>query len=231
MSASEVPLHLGLIIDGNRRWAKAKGLPTFEGHRRGLEGLKKIIDEAFDLGVDYVTVYVFSKENWNRTKEEVAYLMDLVTRTFLKDAKSYIKRNIKINILGRRENVPKKVLSAIDSIQADSKDNTGKTVSFCFNYGGLDEITDAVKRVVKSGIKSEEITDQTIMENLYHPEVPPIDFMIRTSGEARLSNFMLARMAYAELYFEEKNWPDFTKADLQKALDEFARRNRRFGGN
>ncbi len=225
------PRHLGLIIDGNRRWAKANGLPTLEGHRKGIGNLKTIVAEAFNSGVKYVSVYVFSVENWNRTQEEVSYLMNLIAKTFANDTKEFIEQGVKIKVLGSEENVPKKIQKIIDSVEEDSKNNTKGTLAFCFNYSGLQEITDAVKKIIQSDTRAEDVTEETLMNSLYSPEIPAVDFMVRTSGEQRISNFMLPRMAYAELYFVDKHWPDFTKADLTAALSEFARRNRRFGGN
>ena len=225
------PTHLGLILDGNRRWAKEQGLPTLEGHRRGYDNLKTIARHAFDRGVKYVSAYIFSTENWNRAKEEVDYLMNLAMKIAVSDAKELIKENIKIVVLGVEDKVSPKLIQAWRDAEEDSKNNTGGTLALCFNYGGTRELTDAVRKIVTSGIHSEEITESTLTEHLYHPEVPDIDLMIRTSGEQRISNFMLWRIKYAELYFEQKHWPAMTTDDLDMALDDFASRNRRFGGN
>lgn len=226
-----IPKHLGLVIDGNRRWARERNLPTLEGHRVGLENFKELARFAFNSGVQYVSAYVFSTENWDRTKEEVDYLMGLVVKTLKKEMKSLIKENIKIVILGDRsdEKVPKKVADAIREVEEASKNKTGGTLAFCFNYGGLQEIADAIKQIVKKGIDASNISKQTLLENLYHPEIPPVDFMVRTSGEERISNFMLPRLAYAELYFSKKYWPDFTEKDLEVALEDYANRQRRHG--
>lgn len=223
------PKHLGLILDGNRRWAESKGLPKLEGHRQGYENLKDIARTAFELGIKFVSVYAFSTENWNRTKEEISYLMNMATKIATNDAKGLIKENIKIVVLGVADKVPKKVLATWRKVEEDSKNNTGGTLVLCFNYGGLREITDAIRSIVRQGIVEDEVSEATLMQNLYHPEIPAIDFMIRTSGEMRISNFMLPRMAYAELYFSEKTWPEFTKTDLKKALNEYTRRQRRYG--
>lgn len=226
-----IPRHLGLILDGNRRWAKSKGLPTLEGHRQGYENLKDISRQAFNIGVQYVSAYIFSTENWNRTKEEVDYLMKLAMKIATKDARELIKENIKIIVLGIEDKVSPQLIKAWREAEEDSKNNTGGTLALCFNYGGLREITDAVKKIVQSGKPADEINEQTISDNLYHPELPPVDFMIRTSGEMRTSNFMLWRLAYSELYFTPVHWPAFDKTELLKALEEYASRNRRFGGN
>lgn len=226
-----VPKHLGLILDGNRRWARSRGLPTLEGHRKGYENLKTIAREAFDLGVQYVSAYIFSTENWSREKEEVDYLMNLAMRIATKDAKQLIKENIRIVVLGIEDKVPPKLIKAWREAEEDSKNNTGGTLALCFNYGGLSEITDAVKKLVNSGVRAEDVSEDLIAQNLYHPDIPAVDFMVRTSGEQRISNFMLWRIAYAELYFADCHWPAFDKGELDKALEEYSRRNRRFGGN
>lgn len=226
-----VPQHIGLILDGNRRWAREKGLPTLEGHRKGYENLKTVARAAFDRGVEYVSAYIFSTENWSRTKEEVDYLMNLAMTIATKDAKKLIKENIKIVVLGIEEKVPPKLVKAWRETEEASKHNTGGTLALCFNYGGHQEIADAVKSLIASGIYADEVTPEVVAKNLYHPEIPPVDFMVRTSGEQRISNFMLWRMAYAEMYFANVHWPAFDVAQLDEALAEFACRSRRFGGN
>lgn len=225
----KVPAHLGLILDGNRRWAKAHDLPTLEGHSKGYENLKTIGRAAFDAGVEYVSAYVFSTENWNRSKEEVGYLMKLVVKIVSKDLAEFIDNNIRVVFLGSRDRVPKAVLQAMQKAEQSSAQNTGGTLALCFNYGGQQEIADAVRTMAHDGVDVTQATSENIANYLYEPSIPPVDFMIRTSGEMRISNFMLWRMAYAELYFADKHWPEFTPADLQDALNEYARRQRRFG--
>ena len=225
------PNHLGLILDGNRRWAKENGLPSLEGHRRGYENLKTVAREAFNKGVHCVSAYIFSTENWNRGKEEVDYLMNLAMKIAVKDAKQLIKENIKIVVLGIEEKVPEKLIQAWREAEEDSKNNTGGVLALCFNYGGMREISDAVKKIIQSGVDASEVNPELIEQNLYHPELPPVDFMIRTSGEQRISNFMLWRMAYAEMYFAAEHWPDFGKEELNIALEDYISRNRRFGAN
>lgn len=231
MSEFNVPQHLGLILDGNRRWARAQGLPTLEGHRKGYENLKTIARRAFNSGVRFVSAYIFSIENWNRTKEEVDYLMNLAIKMAQRDLRELIDENIKIVVLGIEDRVPKKVIEAWRKAEEDSKGNTGGVLALCFNYGGLREITEAVKGIIQKGVAAENVTDSLVAQHLYHPEIPSVDLMIRTSGEQRISGFMLPRMAYTELYFSPKSWPDFTVEDLHKALAEYASRSRRFGGN
>lgn len=228
---STLPRHIGLILDGNRRWASAQGLRTLDGHKKGYENLKDIAQVCFDKGIPFVSAFVFSTENWNRSKEEVGYLMDLAVKVATKDTKELVDNNIRIMMMGSREGVPKKVLDAFDHVVAESAQNTGGTLSLCFNYGGHKEITDAMRRVIDDGLRADEITDESITQRLYCSEVPEIDFLIRTSGEQRISNFMLWRIAYAELYFTDCHWPAFDTTELDNALAEFARRSRRFGGN
>lgn len=226
-----LPRHVGFIIDGNRRWARDHNLPTLEGHKRGAENLKAVAKHAFDLGVEFVSAYVFSTENWKRTQEEVDYLMKLTLKFALNDTKELHKENIKIVILGSEESVPTNVLKELRKVEEESRNNTRGTLAVCFNYGAQQEIVDAFKNIMAAGIGPDSLTPEVVGENLYHPEVPPLDYMIRTSGEQRISNFMLWRMAYTELYFTNKHWPDFDTIEFEKALEEYKIRNRRFGGN
>lgn len=220
-------LHLGFIVDGNRRWAKERNLPTLKGHMKGLEKVEAIIEELSKTGeVDYASFYLFSTENWNRSKEEVAYLMKLLLQKISGLAKKMAKNNIKCLIFGSEENVPAKILKALKEAEETTKDCTSMTVCICFNYGGKLEISDAVNRALKKG---EKITPETIEQNLYHPEVPACDMIIRTSGEERISGFMLWRAAYAEFMFLNKYWPDIDAVDVETILDEYKNRNRRFG--
>ena len=220
---SDIPQHVGLILDGNRRWAKAKGLPTLEGHRQGAEVFKTIALAAFRRDIKFVSAYVFSNENWSRTKEEVGYLMGLVVKATEKYLKDFDKAGIKILIAGRRENLPEKVLKAIERTETSTRGNSKGTLVLCFNYGGREEIVDAVNSLEGPA------TVEGISAALYAPEAPDIDLLIRTSGEQRTSGFMLWRAAYAELYFASKHWPDFTEEDLDVALADYASRDRRFG--
>lgn len=224
-----VPTHLGLILDGNRRWAKSRGLPTVEGHRRGYETLKTIADTAFDKGVKFVSAFVFSTENWDRSKEEVGYLMDFTVRVATKDLDNLISKDRKVVFLGSKDRVPEKVANAIKQAEEKSKNNKGGTIALCFNYGGKQEIVDAVKKFIAEGNSADDLTAEQLSSYLYHPDIPQIDLLIRTSGEQRISNFMLWRSAYSELYFTEKFWPDFDEADLDAAFSDFAQRHRRFG--
>lgn len=225
-----IPRHLGIILDGNRRWARAKGLPTLEGHRRGAEVFKEIVFAAFERDIKYVTGYIFSSENRNRAEEEVGYLMNLVVKAVQSYLKEFQERGLRIVVIGSREGLSDKVLEAIDRAEQATANNTGATLSLCFNYGGREEIVDAIKRMMQDGINHDDLDSATVEKYLYQPEIPSIDLIIRTSGEQRLSNFMLWRAAYSEFIFFDKHWPDFDVADLDKALSEYANRNRRFGG-
>jgi undecaprenyl diphosphate synthase len=231
VAQGSVPVHLGLILDGNRRWARAQGMPQLEGHRQGYQNLHDVALAAFDRGVKYVSAYVFSTENWNRTKEEVDYLMNLFVWVATKEIDKYVHEGLKVVFMGSRERLSKRVLKGIESAESKTAHNTRGVVVLCLNYGGHTELAEGVARLVRDGVPAEEVTVHKLAEYLYQPEVPPVDLIIRTSGEQRLSNFMLWRSAYSELYFVEKPWPAFTVADLDEALEDYASRNRRFGGD
>lgn len=225
MSETGIKLrHLGLILDGNRRWARQKGMPTMQGHKRGYENLKTIVRAAVDRGVNYVSAYVFSMENWNRSKEEVKYLMDLALHLAINEVKELHKEGIRVRFLGSKERISDKLLKAIQNAEELTRDNTRGTVAICFNYGGKQEIADAV-----NACKKDTITPDDIEQHLYAPDVPPIDLLVRTSGEQRISGFMLWRAAYAELLFVDKYWPEFSVTDLDDAIQMYETRERRFG--
>jgi undecaprenyl diphosphate synthase len=225
----DIPQHLGFILDGNRRWAKKHGLPTYEGHLAGYHALKDVILKAADVGIKYVSVYAFSTENWKRSREEVDGLMTLALRLFKTDFNELIKNEIRVCILGAREGIPPKLLKAMEEVEEKSKHFTRTTVAVCFNYGGQREIIDAVQACIDAG--STTITEEDVRKNLYSPDIPDIDMVVRTSGEERLSNFMLWRVAYSEFYFIEKLWPDMRPSDVDDIINEYSRRNRRFGGS
>lgn len=224
-----IPQHLGLILDGNRRWAKANGLPQLEGHRKGYENLKTIGKAAIKRGVKYVSAYVFSTENWQRTKEEVDYLMKLLLWVAKHEVNELHKEGIRVRFAGAKDKLSTKVIQAIADAETKTKENDRGELILCLNYGGQQEIADAVKDIISLGIKTAEITPNLIAKHLYLPDVPPVDLVIRTSGEQRLSNFMLWRAAYSELLFVDKHWPAFTEEDLDSALTEYTSRIRRFG--
>ncbi len=224
--AASVPNHIGYILDGNRRWAKQHGRPTLEGHRQGLETFKNIALASFDRGIKVVSAYVFSTENWQRTQEEVSYLMRLVVKGVEQHLTTFHKAGIRLVMLGSRDGLDAKILQTIDRAVQTTRDNTKGTLAICFNYGGQQEIVDAANAAVTAG---QPLTVQSLQANLYEPDLPPVDFVIRTSGEQRISNFMLWRAAYSELYFTDKLWPDFSETDLDQALAEYQQRQRRYG--
>lgn len=224
-----IPKHIGFILDGNRRWARKHSLPASDGHLAGYNALKEVLKGANELGVECVSVYAFSTENWQRDKKEVSLLMSLVLRAITADLKELVKNKVRIRFLGRTDGLSAKILKGIDKAEEATKHFTGRTLAICFNYGGKQEIVDAARRCVKDGLSAEEIDEAALAERLYAPDVPPIDIVVRTSGERRLSNFMLWRVDYSELYFLEKYWPEMTKDDVADIIEEYNRRSRRFG--
>lgn len=228
-SEKTIPRHIGYIVDGNRRWAKRHGLPTYEGHLAGYNAIQDVARATFDAGVQFMTAYIFSTENWKRSEEEVGKLMGLVLKMLTADLPKFSENDIRLRIIGSRDNVDEKILAAINNAEAETAHNTAGTLVLCFNYGGQLEIADACKKIVQSGIDVSEITPELIEQNLYAPEVPPIDLVVRSSGEQRLSNFMLWRAAYSELLFVEKSWPDMEREDVDAIIEEYTHRSRRFG--
>jgi undecaprenyl diphosphate synthase len=224
-----VPRHLGLILDGNRRWAKAHGLPIAEGHRVGYLNLKDITDEAFGMGVEYVSAYVFSTENWSRNKDEVRQLMRLFRWVVTHEIKNLHQHGIRLRTVGTKFRLGKALVRSIHEAEELTKDNQRGTLLLCLDYGGQQEIVDAMKRILAEGTAADQMTPELIATHLYAPDVPPVDLIIRTSGEQRLSNFMLWEGAYSELMFSATPWPDFSKAELRQLLDEYSQRQRRFG--
>lgn len=229
-SSSAVPGHVGIILDGNRRWAKKQGMPILEGHRRGAEVFKEVSLGAFDRGVTYLSAFVFSTENWNRTEEEVSYLMKLIAKAVERYLEEFHKKGIKIIVAGQRDKFSSTVLSSIEKTEERTKDNRNGVLVLCLGYGGQQEIVDATKKILAENHTPSDITTELFEQNLYAPEIPPVDLLIRTSGEQRTSGFMLWRAAYAELLFSDKLWPDYTIEDFDEALVEYNKRHRRFGG-
>jgi undecaprenyl diphosphate synthase len=219
--------HIGFICDGNRRWARAQNLPTLEGHKRGFDKVEVIIDALKDTEVQFLSFFLFSTENWDRSPEEIAYLMDLVEKKIDDLTKKAMKDNMRVVVMGRPEPVKPKLWQKIMNSEAETAENTGKTICICFNYGGKWEIADAATKAIAAG--ETELTPKTFEKYLYHPEVPACDLIIRTSGEERISGFQLWRAAYAEFLFIDKHFPAIEAEDCQKFLDEFHNRQRRFG--
>lgn len=229
-----MPKHIAIIMDGNRRWAREKGLDPKLGHKAGAETLEKIASYANQIGLKYLTVYAFSTENWKRTKEEVGALMILL-RTYLdKFLNRESLRNIRIRVLGNIDNLDEGLKNSINKIVEKSKNNTGLTLNIAFNYGGRDEIVRAVKNISKKlkddEIKLEDINEKLVSDNLYTNDEPDPDLLIRPGGELRVSNFLLWQLAYTEFLFIDKYWPDFSNEDLLNAIEVFEKRNRKFGG-
>lgn len=221
--------HLAIIMDGNRRWAKDQGLPSFEGHRLGYERMKLVGDWCLERKIEILTVYAFSTENWKRAEDEVTFLMDLLERALKDEAEYYIKRGIRVRVLGRREGLRPSILRAIDDIEARTASHTKMTMAICLNYGGRSEIVDAVRDIVREGMMPDAIDEGTIAKRLYWPNMPDPDLLIRTSGEQRLSGFLLWECAYSEFFWCDHHWPAFDQKDLDAALEEYSARQRRYG--
>lgn len=226
-----IPRHLGIIMDGNRRWAKKSGLPALLGHARGYDKVKKVGDWCLARGIKYLTVWAFSTENWNRSKQEVAYLMKLMKNALSRDVKQFHQKGIKVKIIGSRHGLTKDMIRVIIEAEELTKNNTAAQLNIAFNHGGRAEIIDGIIRMLKDRVSPKKVNEDLISSYFDSAGIPPLDFIIRTSGEQRLSGFMLWLSSYAELYFCRKMWPAFSESDLDDALEEFAQRNRRFGGN
>ena len=224
-----IPTHIAIIMDGNGRWAKRQGLPRTAGHAAGSRKFKEIARYCNKIGVKYLTVYAFSTENWKRPKEEVDAIMNLF-RDYLRDSANFKSENIMLSFIGDREGMPDDIKKLMEQAEFDSKDATGLKVYMAINYGGRDELVHAVRDIVREGISPEEITEDAISERIYTKDYPDPELVIRPSGEYRLSNFLIWQSAYSEFWFSNVLWPDFTPADLEKAIDDYNQRNRRFGG-
>ena len=220
--------HIAIIMDGNGRWAKDKGMDRIFGHKEGAKSAKKVIEACSDLNINYLTLYAFSTENWNRPQSEVDSLMSLLSLMLKNEIKELERNNIVFNVVGRVEDLPKSVQNIISDVIDRTKHNTGLVLSLALSYGGRQEIIDAVNKIIVSK-KSEIINEEIVKNNLYCPEIPDPDLIIRTAGEYRLSNFLLWQSAYSELFVSKKNWPDFKKKDLMEALKDFENRDRTFG--
>lgn len=234
MEKLKIPYHVGIILDGNGRWATERGLKRSEGHKAGFETLKILSKHVFTRGVKVLSVFAFSTENFNRTKDEVDYLMNLFLKGFKSSIKEFNKNNIKVVFSGRKDPLSDKVYKSMKSLEKETLNNTGGILNICLNYGGQTEIVDTTKKLINDvldgKLKIEDITPEIFTKNLYN-DLPPIDFLIRTSGEIRVSNFMLFSLAYAEMYFPLTYFPDFKEDEFDKALEEYTKRDRRFGKN
>ena len=230
----EMPKHVAIIMDGNGRWAEKRGLSRIEGHKRGVERVDEIVEEASRIGIKYLTLFAFSTENWKRPEYEVSFLMDLLKLYLETKKEKMLKNNIRFNVMGRIDGLPADVREKIEEVLEATKECDGLVLTLALNYGGRAEIVDAVRKLIKrlsdNGLKPEEVDEEIFSRFLYCPWLPEPDLLIRTSGEQRISNFMLWQLAYTELYFTPVLWPDFTKEEFLKAIEDYKRRERRFGG-
>lgn len=221
--------HIAIIMDGNRRWAKEKNLPSAMGHKKGVDALKTTLKACHKFGVKYLTVYAFSTENWNRKPEEVEFLMDLLAHTIKNELKELHENGVVINFIGDLSRLNSKLQKILYDAMDYTKNNTGVRLQIAFNYGSRDEIVNAVKRIVEKGIKSEKITEETISQELYTKNIPDPDLLIRTGGEMRVSNYLLWQLAYSEFLVTKQYWPEFDEKSLSDAIFEFGHRQRRYG--
>ena len=229
-----IPAHVGVIMDGNGRWAQARGKPRTEGHVAGVRSLRALVESCINYGVGYLTVFSFSSENWTRPKDEISFIFGLLRRFVASDLEKLHRNNVRVKIIGSREGLDDGLRRLIAEVEATTAMNTGLKLQVAFNYGGKAEIADAVRRIaglVAAGrLKAEDITEDTISQALYTSGMPDPDIIIRTSGEQRVSNFLLWQGAYAELVFVEENWPDFEDAGFRRVLEDYSGRDRRYGG-
>ena len=230
---NKIPKHVAIIMDGNGRWAKQKGKPRVFGHKNGVKSVQEIVEAAAEIGIKTLTLYAFSTENWNRPKKEIDFLMGILVSSLKKELKTLIKNNIKLQTLGKIEMLPNKVVKELKEVIEKTKNNTRLTLNLALNYGAREEIVNAIKiiskKVVNKDFSVEEINENIVNNHLYTVTLPDVDFLIRTSGEKRISNFLLWQIAYAELYFTDVLWPDFRKENFFQAIKEYQQRERRFG--
>lgn len=221
--------HLAIILDGNRRWAKERGLPSLLGHKEGVEAVKRTIDACIKYAIKYLTVYAFSTENWQRDKEEVSYLMNLAMENIGGGADYFNERGVKVKIFGRLDNLDQKLSQGLQQTVAATMNNEVLNFNICFNYGGRSEITNAIRQMVAANIKPTEVTEELVSAYLYSSGQPDPDMIVRTSGEMRLSNFLPWQSVYSEFYFPTYHWPDFDESKVKEVIEEYSRRQRRFG--
>jgi undecaprenyl diphosphate synthase len=226
----DVARSVAIIMDGNGRWAESRGLPVAEGHRAGTKALRRTVEAAIDLGIDSLTVYAFSTENWTRPPDEVDALMEIFHETIDRELPDLCKQGVRTRFIGRRDRAPDELRRRMADLEAETAANSRLELWIAFDYGGRAEIVDAARRLVEDGVAADAVDEEALGRRLYAPELPDPDLLIRTSGELRVSNFLLWQLAYAELVFVDTLWPDFGDEDLRTALDQYARRRRRFGG-
>ena len=229
-----LPRHVAVIMDGNGRWAQRQGLPRVEGHRRGVASVRRVTEESARLGIEQLTLYCLSSENWKRPQGELDFLMHLLEQYMIEERSLIMEQNLRVAVIGRREGIPEATLAEMDKTIAMTADNSGMRLCLAINYGGRGEIADALRTIAADArdgkIQVEQIDEATIDQRLYTAGMPDPDLLIRTAGEQRISNFLLWQISYAEIWFTEKCWPEFVEADLHEALRFFAARDRRFGG-
>ncbi len=231
LDPERIPNHIACVMDGNGRWAESRGLPRTEGHRAGEDALFDVVDGCLEAGVRWLTVYAFSTENWRRPRDEVKFLINFNEDILLRRRDELNERDVRIRFVGRRDwRVPKRLIKRMNESSELTRDNRKLTFTIAFNYGGRAEIVDAVRAIAASGVKPDKITEKMIKRHLYDPEMPDPDLVVRSSGEYRISNFLLWELAYSELYFTDVLWPEFRRADLFDAIHEYQVRERRFGG-
>ncbi len=221
---------VAIIMDGNGRWARRRGLPTAAGHRAGTKALRRTVEAAIDLGIHHLVVYAFSTENWSRPQEEVEALMEIFGETIERELSDLAEQGVRVRFIGRRDRAPEELRRKMQGLEDRTELNSRLGLWIAFDYGGRAELVEATRRIAESGLDPREIDENVLAANLYAPELPDPDVLIRTSGELRVSNFMLWQLAYAELIFVDRLWPDFDARDLRGALAEYAQRRRRFGG-
>tara|TARA_B100000674_G_scaffold497283_1_gene530424 strand:+ start:376 stop:1113 length:738 start_codon:yes stop_codon:yes gene_type:complete len=228
LNQNKIPAHIAIIMDGNGRWAKERGKSRIYGHLQGVKSVKRIVKSAIKLDVKYLTLFAFSKENWQRPKNEVSMLMDLFVSTIIDNQSHFLKNKIKINVIGTTTDLPKKCQNALNKMLDITKNNTGLTLTLALSYSARSEILEAINKIIKSD-KKQYVTEMSFQKNLQTFNIPDPDLLIRTSGEKRVSNFLLWQIAFSELYFSEKKWPDFDEEELYIAIFEYQNRERRFG--
>lgn len=225
----KIPAHIAIIMDGNGRWAKERNLPRYFGHRAGVESVREVVRSCAKLGVKYLTLFVFSTENWERPKREVNALMNLLKKLLKSEAKELNENNVRVKAIGQIERLPSEVRKNLEELLSLTKDNTGLTLVLSLSYGGRQEILDAVRKILENRIRPENLDEKEFRRFLYDPEIPDPDLLIRTGGEYRISNFLLFQSAYTEFYFTPTLWPDFREKDLLLAIEDYKKRKRRFG--
>jgi undecaprenyl diphosphate synthase len=226
----EVARSVAIIMDGNARWARRRRLPVAAGHRAGTRALRRTVEAAIDLGVESLAVYAFSTENWSRPADEVALLMEIFGETIERELPDLVRQGVRVRFIGRRDRAPSELRERMVALEEETRHNERLSLWIAFDYGGRDELVQAARRLVESGIEAREVDENAFAAQLYEPALPDPDLLIRTSGELRISNFLLWQLAYSELVFVDTLWPDFGMQHLREALAAYARRRRRFGG-